>query len=64
MEWNDIAYFFSVESFGGVERLNDSSRMTNEECIAGCAGQHTDHGQPDINGTVWRITTVTNTQHV
>ena len=38
--------------------------MSDEESIAGGTGDHTDHGQPDVNGAVWRITAVADTQHV
>ena len=38
--------------------------MSDEKSVAGRTGHHTDHGQPDVDGAVWRIATIANTQHV
>ena len=63
-EQPDISNLFTVESFGRVERLNERRRVSDEERVANGAGQHADHGQPDVGQALRRVPAVTNTQHV
>ena len=59
-----VAYLFSVQSFGCVEGLNDGSGVANDKSVTGGTDHHTDHREPDVDNTVRRITTVTDTEHV
>jgi len=59
-----IVYLFAVESLRCVERLNESRRVANEQSVARCTGQHTDHGQPYVRRTLRGKTSVANAQHV
>jgi len=61
---NTAAYLLSVESFWGVERLDERGGMADEQCVAGGTGQHTDHGQPDVGRALWRVPAKPDTQHV
>jgi len=57
-------YLFTVESLGRVERLDKRGGMTNEQSVARGSGQHTDHGQPYVRCTLWRVSAKPNAQHV
>ena len=59
-----IPYLFSVQSLGRVERLYQCRRMADEERVARGPGEHADHRQPDVRGTLRRISPVADAKHV
>jgi hypothetical protein len=59
-----MPYLFPVEPFRRIERLYECRGMTDEQRVAGRAGQHTDHGQPHVGRTLWGVSTEPYTQHV
>jgi len=59
-----VSNLFAVESFGRVERLYESGRVSDKQRVADSTGQHTDHGQPDFGQALRRIATIANAQHV
>jgi len=60
----EMSDLFAVETFGRVERLNERGGVTDEERVTDSAGQHADHGQPNVTETLRRIPAITDTQHV
>jgi len=59
-----MSNLFTVESFGGVERLDECGGVSQEERVADGTGQHADHRQPDVRQTLRRVAAVADTQHV
>jgi len=59
-----VSNLFAVESFGRVERLDERGGVTDEQRVANGAGQHADHGQPDVRQALGRVSAVADTQHV
>jgi len=59
-----VSNLFTVKSFGRIERLDEGSGVSDEESVTNGAGQHADHGQPDVTEALWWISAVANTEHV
>ena len=62
--WIEAANLLSVEPLGGVEALDESGRVSDEERVAGRAREHAHHRQPDVRRALRRVASVPDTQHV
>ena len=54
----------SVQPLGGVEALDESGRVSDEERVAGRAREHAHHRQPDVRRALRGVASVPDTQHV
>lgn len=57
-------YLLLILSVRRIQGLHQVSCMAKKHGIAGGTHHHTDHGEPDISHALWRVGTVSNTQHV
>lgn len=47
-----------------IEGLDQVSCMTQEHGIAGGPNNHADHGEPNVAEALWRVSSISYTQHV
>lgn len=57
-------HFFSVETPGGIKRLDEGGGVTDEQGVTGGTGQHANRGEPNIRGALGRIPTVADAKHM
>lgn len=52
---SNVNYLLAVLSSGGIERLNEIRRVSEEKCITGSTADHAEHSEPHVGqGLRWK----------